>query len=257
MDNSIVVGGLGVVGTATRKLFNIKDYLDLKGNTLDYREAAKKKYVFICLPTEPNINGYDIEPIYEAIKNINQYPHSEKIYILRSTVAPSTTDALMRRLNINNIVYVPEFLTMRTIDEDTFNPDILVVGSNDPDLRKEITNIFMEHFKNKPKVFTMETREAEMVKMMVNLFYVTKVVFANQIYDVCQDIGADYNHVIEAFQARKWTSTNHFQIWFDGHRGAGGKCLRKDLVGFNRAFSKSFFNRMESINESLLGLHEV
>ena len=210
MKNAVVIGGLGVVGKATRDLFGIEDYFDMKGSSVTLREAAKKKYVFITLPTEPNADGYDVDSIYEILRQVNQFESSEKMYILRSTVIPGTTDALSTRLKIENMVYMPEFLTMRTIKEDTFNPDILVVGAKRINFGREIMELAKAHVKNKPHEFLVGTREAEMIKLGINLFYVTKVVWSNQIYDVCQRNGVDYDVVKEAFEKRKFMSQNHF-----------------------------------------------
>ena len=252
MKDAVVIGGLGVVGQATRNLFGIEDYFDTRGSNLNLRDAAKRKYVFITLPTEPSLDGYDIEHIYEILRQMKQYPSSKKLYILRSTVIPGTTDALSTRLKLDNIVYMPEFLTMRTIKQDTFNPDILVVGATRKTFGQEIMNLAKAHIKNQPEEFLVGTREAEMIKLGINMFYVTKVVWANQIYDVCQRNKVDYEVVKDAFEKRKFMSRNHFDIWVDNYRGAGGKCLRKDLIAFNRAFGMPLFTRMEHLNEELI-----
>jgi UDPglucose 6-dehydrogenase len=255
MDNAVVIGGLGVVGGATRDLFNIPDYFDKRGSTLNLEEVAKKKYVFICLPTKPNKDGYDIEDIYELIKQINQYPHSEKLYIIRSTVIPGTTDALITRLGLENIIYNPEFLTMSTIDDDTHRPDIVVIGSERAEWSLELANLYKDHLKNSPQFFMTGTKEAEMIKLAINVFYTTKVVFANQIFDLCMKLNINYDQVKRAMYARKWIGDNHLDVWHNNKRGAGGMCLPKDLKAFNNKFELPLFQMVEQLNEALLGDH--
>jgi len=68
-----------------------------------------------------------------------------------------------------------------------------------------------------------------MIKYAINTLYALKVVFANQIFDYCRNIGANYNVIKDAMYARKWIGKNHLEVWHQGNRGAGGKCLEKDL----------------------------
>lgn len=256
MTNAAVVGGLGVVGTATRKLFGIEKYFDLKGSNCTLADVAKCKYVFITLPTKPTADGYNVEDIYDILKQIAQYPSSEKLYILRSTVIPGTTDSLFARLGLTNIVYNPEFLTMSTIDDDTFNPDIVVLGCHNQGWANEIKHLYMEHVKNKPKYILARPREAEMIKIATNLFYSTKVIFANQLYDVCKKYQIDYDQVQEALYERKWIGKNHLKAVFNGKRGLGGMCLKKDLMAFNRKYDMPLFWLVEEINDTLIGKKE-
>jgi len=253
MTDAVVVGGLGIIGAATRKLFKIKDYYDLKGVSDIFENLAKRKYVFLCLPTLPDRGGYDLDVIEEMIMRFEEYHLPDRVYILRSTVLPGTADSLMERFGIK-IVSNPEFLTMRTIDEDTFNPDIVVCGSKIEGLAIDLANLYREHVKNNPKFYITYNKEAEMIKLAINVFYTTKIVFANHIYDICEKEEISYDVVREAMYHRKWIGKNHLQTIHDGKRGAGGKCLRKDLSAFNLKYELPFFEMVERINDRLLGI---
>lgn len=256
MDNAVVVGGLGVVGTATRKLFGIDKYYDLRGKNCTIEDVSKSKYIFLTLPTKPTADGYNTEDIFNVINQINTYPNKDRYYILRSTVIPGTTDSLMYRLGIGNVIYNPEFLTMSTIDDDTFNPDIVVLGCHNPLWAKQIQSLYEKSVKNKPKYFITRPREAEMIKVSTNLFYSTKVIFANQLYDVCKKYQINYDEVQSALYERKWIGKNHLKAVFNGKRGLHGMCLRKDLEAFNRKFDMPLFWLVEEINDSLIGKKE-
>lgn len=255
MTNAAVIGGLGIVGTATRNLFGIEDYYDLKGMTLNLEELSQKKYIFVCLPTQPKDDGYDVEPIYNIIKQVDSYPDNGRIFILRSTVIPGTTDKLVSKLGVR-MVYNPEFLTMSTIDDDTFNPDIVVCGSKNEDWCLELVSLYLDHVKNHPSMIITDTKEAEMIKLAINVFYATKVVFANQLYDICEGAGIKYDVVKNAMYQRKWIGRNHLSAVYNGKRGAGGNCLTKDLNAFNRHFREQFFELVQHINGSLLELNK-
>ena len=82
-NNSVVIGGLGIVGAQTCRAFGIKDYIDLKGSTLSWGEAAKsKRYFFICVPTPAKVDGgHDDSIIEEAIKNVYELVDPKNGYL--------------------------------------------------------------------------------------------------------------------------------------------------------------------------------
>jgi UDP-glucose 6-dehydrogenase len=70
--------------------------------------------------------------------------------------------------------------------------------------------------------------EAEMVKYFGNTWFAVKVAFGNQMYDVCQKLGIDYDRMVEAAAADKRIGRTHLNVFHKGYRGYGGKCLPKD-----------------------------
>jgi len=100
--------------------------------------------------------------------------------------------------------------------------------------------------------------EAEMVKYFNNTFNAVKVIFANQMYDLCQAIGIDYNRVMECAAASKFIRTqDHLHIFHKGYRGYGGKCLPKDtkaLIQFadSKGVDLKLLKTVEEINNQLM-----
>jgi len=70
--------------------------------------------------------------------------------------------------------------------------------------------------------------EAEVVKYFGNTWFSVKVSFANQMYDLCQVLGVDYDRMVEAAAADKRIGRTHLNIFHKGYRGYGGKCLAGD-----------------------------
>ncbi|MBU1629721.1 hypothetical protein KKD88_01445, partial [Patescibacteria group bacterium] len=75
-------------------------------------------------------------------------------------------------------------------------------------------------------------KDAEMVKYFGNAFYALKVAYANQMYDLCQRMGVEYDTVKECAKAEPMIvgdqRNTHLEIFHKGYRGYGGKCLPKD-----------------------------
>ena len=71
-----------------------------------------------------------------------------------------------------------------------------------------------------------------MVKYFNNTWFSTKVVFANQVYDVCEKMNIDYELVRDCAAADKRVGPSHLDVFHKGYRGYGGKCLPKDTRAF-------------------------
>ncbi|GAI44211.1 unnamed protein product, partial [marine sediment metagenome] len=89
--------------------------------------------------------------------------------------------------------------------------------------------LFKRVVDNKKKILMMKPVEAELLKVALNGLYTVKVVFGNELYDICQKYGTDYYKLFEAFKLDKYINSMHLDPLFDGYRGAGGKCLNKDI----------------------------
>jgi len=231
MNNAIVIGGLGIVGQATRHALAIKDYYDFKGSTVKKENITDFKYIFICLPT-PTIGGNCyINDIIIFIAGLNS--KKDNVFIIRSTVIPGTCKKIIKRTGAT-VVHVPEFLTMSTWEKDAEWPDIVVIGGEDKKSRDEIVGIYKSRYKGSEFIIT-DTITAEVIKYAINTFYAQKVVFANQLYDFCSEVGGNYETIRKAMYARKWIGGQHLTVWYNKdkkQRGAGGGCLAKDLEAF-------------------------
>jgi len=252
MINSVVIGGLGMVGKATRKRFGIEDYFDLKGSTITLKEIAmRKKYVFLCLNAPTTDDGVDASDTFQIIKQIKEYPHGEpKIYIIRSTVLPGTTRHFGEQLGINTIVHNPEFLTENTWEKDALNPDIAVIGADDPNAGKAVEGIYKSRFKGLD-IFLTDSVTSELVKYGINCFYATKVVYANELYDAAQQAGANYEKIKEIMYKRRWIGNNHLNVFHKGYRGFDGKCFPKDMKAFQQYSNSKLIKTALEVNTSL------
>jgi len=82
----------------------------------------------------------------------------------------------------------------------------------------------------KEQLFHVTPTQAELVKYTKNTFYALKVVFANQMYDICEALGEDWytiRDIITTEQAQP-IGPSHLDPIFGLRRGFGGKCLPKD-----------------------------
>jgi UDPglucose 6-dehydrogenase len=78
------------------------------------------------------------------------------------------------------------------------------------------------------KIFQTNPTTAEMVKYMANTYLATKVIFANQMAELCQELDVNYSEVKQMVVADHRIYDSHLDI--SKERGFGGKCFPKDLV---------------------------
>jgi len=262
----IGVMGLGMVGGAMFRYFE-KLRGHVPGETLIGYDPAKEGFddiaplqkaeaVFVAVPTpyltgEDGKVGFDLSYVRQAIASLE----GGKVIIIKSTVLPGATDALQAEFPHHKILFNPEFLTEVTADQDMNYPDRQLVGYT-----KQSYNVaadVMHLLPMAPFERMMPAKEAEMVKYFGNTWFAAKVVFANQIYDLCQAVGVDYDLVKEAAAADKRIGRSHLEVFHKGYRGYGGKCLPKDTralieLGDKLGVEMALLKRVEELNDALV-----
>lgn len=226
--------GVGMVGGALERWFRGQ------GRTVRcydrYKEIGSLELVngadvvFLALPTpfDEASQRFDSRAIEEAVSRLR----SGKVIVIKSTVLPGTTEALQARYPAQRFLFSPEFLTERTADEDMARPKVNLVGYTD--VSRELAPHILRLFASAPFERIMSSRAAELYKYLRNAFFATKVVFFNQLYDLCEAIGVDYEALRECAAQDPWVAPGgqHTVIWHKGYRGYGGRCLPKDVRAF-------------------------
>lgn len=241
-SNAVVIGGLGVVGTATRRMLGIPWYYDHAGSNITLQETRALKYVFLCVPT-PTVQGHCDT---SAIRTYFELLGEGHVYVIRSTVVPGTARELAEEFGVP-VVSSPEFLTESSVQAECLHPDLIVLGADDEDTLSGVWNDLYWHVETDRVIFT-DTITAEFIKYAVNMFYAAKVIFANSLYEIAMDMDINYDVVRDALYARKWIGKNHLTVPWKGRRGLNGKCLPKDLEAFATFTSHSFFESLVSLN---------
>ena len=247
----IGIVGQGFVGSAIRE--GLKNYYPVIGYDLDpkkcygitssHSEGLKEiawysDIVFVCVPTPMRKDGSCDTRILESaiddlITEFNEQllPESDPtppIIVIKSTVPPGTTQRISDKYSGNlRLCFSPEFLTEANSFEDFKNQSRIIIGGNGA---REVKAMFRKAFPKIPIVIT-KSETAEMVKYFINCFLATKVTFANQMYDICQFAGIDYDKVCEYALYDTRIGKSHLAVpGPDGDRGFGGHCFPKDLL---------------------------
>ncbi len=222
--------GVGMVGGAMQRYFEKKEGIELflydNGRNLGSPEDINKaEIVFICVPTPylKDGKGFDLSYVEESFNMLQ----GEKVVVIKSTVMPGTTEILQQKYPQHKVLMNPEFLTEETADQDMAYPDRQLIGYTEKS--HEVAGDVMQLLPLAPFERILPSTEAELVKYFGNTWFSVKVSFANQMYDLCQALGIDYDRMVEAAAADKRIGRTHLNIFHKGYRGYGGKCLPKDI----------------------------
>jgi nucleotide sugar dehydrogenase len=127
----------------------------------------------------------------------------------------------------HRFLFNPEFLTEITAEQDMNYPDRQIIGYTQDSytIAKDVINLLpLAPFER-----IMPATEAEMVKYFGNNWFSVKVIFANQMYDLCKKLNLDYKRIMESAAADKRIGPSHLEVIHKDYRGYGGKCLPKDI----------------------------
>lgn len=250
MQDAFIIG-YGYVGKGTAKALDIPYYFTRHDSNISLEEGAKKQFCFICLPTPTDSQGQQTEArkvIHDYIAQIKGYG-GRNIFVIRSTVLPGTCKALSEEFGVM-VASAPEFLSEDTWEYDALNPKIIVLGTDNMAVKIALENAFKD-VKCKLRL-SSSTITAETFKYAFNTFMANKVVFANQLYDICQNNGADYNVIRFGLTNHHWGSRNHWRVEDKGGRGAGGHCLKKDLTAFAKYSNSKLLQTLDELNTGYL-----
>ena len=92
-----------------------------------------------------------------------------------------------------------------------------------------------------------------MVKYFINCFLATKVSFANEMYSVCEQVGIDYDKVVEYATYDERLGKSHWAVpGPDEDFGFGGHCLPKDLSAIINEFKTyGLLESVEQVNDQV------
>lgn len=233
---NIGIIGYGYVGKAVDFGFKAKNKIFIHDKflpSLSLEEVVENsQIIFICVPTPMNhrYSKIDLSIVIQVVRDIvklSKIFRKEPIITIKSTVIPGTTKNLGKKYKWSKICFNPEFLTEANFLQDFIHADRIVIGGEDSLSVKKVVALYRHSLPDIP-IFQTDSTTAEMVKYMANTYLAVKVIFANEMYDLCQALGINYADVKKMVVADKRIYDSHFTI--TDQRGFGGKCFPKDSV---------------------------
>ena len=223
----------------------------------------KKSIIFIAVPT-PHEKEYDGSSIldfenpknfnYDILKNVISeivalnLDKSVTVVII-STVLPGTIRNEIQFL-FSNIIYNPYLIAMSQVEEDFYNPELVILGASNKDSNTHIDKLidfYQTIVDNNPYYVKGTWEECESVKIFYNTFISFKITFANMIQDFSQKIqNIDVDIVTDALK-----HSNDRLIspkYLTAGMGDGGACHPRDNIAL------SWLAKNYNLNYDIFGL---
>lgn len=255
--NKIGIIGYGFVGQATGTGFatskNNKVYWfdKFKESPNSLEEVIENsEFIFICLPTPMfrDYSGQDISIVEGVLEEIApKLSETKKILIIKSTVLPGTTQKFQDKYPEVNFAMNPEFLTQNKANEDFLNPARTVIGVRERVIGDRLKQLYETILPKDQKYFITGITEAEVIKYMSNVTLASKVLLANEFYELSEKIGTNYKEIYKAVEADPRIGMHLSVPGPDGDLGFGGACFPKDTLGL-LSFAKQQNVDMSALN---------
>jgi len=200
-------------------------------STHSLSDTLNSDFIFVSVPTPSNKDGsINLDIVYECFNEMNTLNNrTDNVFLLRSTVTPGTTRKLKRKFKNLNIVFNPEFLTERSAKFDFINQSRFILGGDIKHTSK-VGKLYRWRFGETTPLIKTNYETAELIKYMNNCFFATKVSFLNEMYQVADACGADWDMAVEGFVRDGRVGHSHMNVpGPDGKFGFGGSCFPKDV----------------------------
>lgn len=224
--------------------------------TLDYDKAVpESKIIFITVGTPTGNRGEaDLTNVFDVSKKIaKNLKKGFTLITCKSTVPVGTNKKIEELINSKKIkkaeiavASCPEFLREGTAISDTFNPDRIVIGS---DNQRAIKLLLELHSPISGKRIITDLSSAELIKYTSNAMLATKISFANLISFYSEESGADVEKVLDAVGLDQRIG----RMFLYPGIGFGGSCLPKDVRALvhtagSLGVDAAFFEEVSKIN---------
>ena len=230
---------------------------NIKGNNLHFElnineNIKDSEIVIITVGTPTDENGEaDLTFVRQCANEIAEFISPNTLVIVKSTVPVGTCDEIEDIINEKcahsefSVISNPEFLREGNAIYDFMNPDRIVIGIKDQNHKKRIIDLYT-NISNEDKILFTSRRSSELIKYASNSMLAMRIIFINEIADLCEKIGADVTDIAKGIGLDKRIGP-HF---LEPGPGFGGSCFPKDARALIESGKK--FDAPQTLLESVI-----
>ena len=218
---------------------------NLLSATLDHGRAIRETDItFILVPTPSETHGsfsnrFITNALGSLATELSKSKKGKHIFVICSTVMPTSiknqlipfTEELSGRTCGKgfDMLYCPEWVALGSVIKNFLRPDLVLIGGGTETSQTAIEKLYDRMNENNPPVFKTSLINAELAKVMLNNYLVTKITFANQVGQICEEIpGADADEVARVIGA----DTRIGRKFLMAGLSFGGYCFPRDTKAY-------------------------
>lgn len=210
--------------------------------TIDFEYAVGgSDFTFVVVPTPSKEDGsFDSRAVEEVVRQVRKAARPNHLCTVVSTVSPGTMRGLKGEEYTGPefaYAYNPMLIALGSVIENLRNPDVMIIGADYRSDALLIETIWREAIGDLVAHPELSLEEAEIAKLAINAYVVTKIAFANTIASLCgRTENADAKRVLRAIGTDKRIGNRYFA---PGGPGGQGPCFARDELALKRALEKS------------------
>ncbi len=213
--------------------------------------------IFIAVGTPADDKGAaDVKQVLLVARDVARAMRGYAVIVTKSTV-PVGTAARVRKVvrrettHPFSVVSNPEFLKQGAAVEDFLKPDRVVIGAEDARGAALMTELYAPLTRSGAPILITDCASAELSKYAANAMLATRISFMNEMANVCEQLGANVDHVRKAMA----TDSRIGPAFLFPGVGYGGSCFPKDVKALLRSAKASGYRceileAVESVNEA-------
>ena len=202
----------------------------------------------------------DLQHVIAAARVIGRYMTEYKVIVNKSTVPVGTAEKVKQVVQEEldkrgvktefSVVSNPEFLKEGAAIDDFNRPDRIVIGAEDEQAVKVISDMYAPLQRNHDRIMVMDIKSAELTKYAANAMLATRISFMNELANLAGCVGADIEHVRKGIGSDQRIG---YHFLYAGC-GYGGSCLPKDVRALQRTgedygLSLKILKAVEQVND--------
>jgi UDPglucose 6-dehydrogenase len=202
----------------------------------------------------------DLQYVIAAARAIGRSMTEYKVIVNKSTVPVGTAEKVKQVVQDEldkrgvktrfSLVSNPEFLKEGAAIDDFNRPDRIVIGAEDEQAVKIMSDMYAPLQRNHDRLMVMDTKSAELTKYAANAMLAIRISFMNELANLAGCVGADIEHVRKGIGSDQRIG---YHFLYAGC-GYGGSCLPKDVRALQRTgeeygLSLKILKAVEQIND--------
>ncbi|MEO5362791.1 MAG: UDP-glucose/GDP-mannose dehydrogenase family protein [Magnetococcus sp. DMHC-8] len=228
--------------------------------TTDLGEPVRSsEVVFIAVgtPERRGDGAADLQYVYEAARQVAVHIKRFTVVVTKSTVPVGTSTRVAEIIRETNpeadfaVASNPEFLREGSAIEDFMRPDRVVIGVEDARAETLLRSVYRPLYLIETPILVTNIVTAELTKYAANAFLATKIMFINQIANLCDAVGADVHDVAKGMGLDRRIGGK----FLHPGPGYGGSCFPKDTLALTRTAARH--NAPVTIVEAVIAANEA